>query len=295
MKPSRLILTLLPLFGLLSGCGDLPAPFWGNPGTTGRQLAQPLSPMLAIPAPTQAMLPDAQAAALAQDLATALQAAEVPALARVPRPTDWQLVTRADRKADAVVPLFVVKDPKGEDQGTVEGVTVPLAAWAAADARTLRTVAQEAGPRIVQLLGAIRLSRDKANPNSLYNRPARVMLAQVKGAPGDGNLSLTRQMRDHLGKYGVLVQSTESGADFIVQGEVVAVPVPPGKQRVEIQWYVKTMTGDERGRVVQLNEIPAGTLDRFWGDVAVVVAAEAAGGLNDVLIRQSGREPGQPR
>jgi hypothetical protein len=53
---------------------------------------------------------------------------------------------------------------------------------------------------------------------------------------------------------------------------------------------VKNATGDERGRVVQLNEIPAGSLDRFWGDVAVVVAAEAAAGINDVVNRQSGRE-----
>ena len=52
--------------------------------------------------------------------------------------------------------------------------------------------------------------------------------------------------------------------------------------------------GDERGKVVQLNDIPAGSLDHYWGDVAVVVATEAAGGVNDVILRQSGREPGEP-
>jgi hypothetical protein len=54
---------------------------------------------------------------------------------------------------------------------------------------------------------------------------------------------------------------------------------------------VKTGGGDERGRVIQLNEIPAGTLDHYWGDVAVVVATEASSGVNDVIKRQSGREP----
>jgi hypothetical protein len=54
---------------------------------------------------------------------------------------------------------------------------------------------------------------------------------------------------------------------------------------------VRNAQGDERGRVVQLNEIPAGTLNGFWGEIALVVAAEAAGGINDVVNRQSGREP----
>ncbi|MDQ2803970.1 MAG: hypothetical protein M3Y41_15335, partial [Pseudomonadota bacterium] len=59
----------------------------------------------------------------------------------------------------------------------------------------------------------------------------------------------------------------------------------------EIQWAVRNPHGDERGRVVQLNVVPAGTLDHYWGDVAVAVAQEAAGGVRDVILRQSGRKP----
>ena len=87
---------------------------------------------------------------------------------------------------------------------------------------------------------------------------------------------------------------TANGADFIVQGNVHMVPIPGNQQRVEIQWSVKKPDGDERGKVVQLNEIPAGSLDHYWADVALVVATEAAGGVNDVITRQSGREPGEP-
>jgi hypothetical protein len=56
---------------------------------------------------------------------------------------------------------------------------------------------------------------------------------------------------------------------------------------------VKTGSGDERGRVIQLNEIPAGTLDKYWGDVAVVVAAEASNGVNNVILRQAGHDPNE--
>ena len=83
-------------------------------------------------------------------------------------------------------------------------------------------------------------------------------------------------MRARLAVLGPVVLTTTTGADFIVQGEVKVVPIPKHKERVEIQWIVKTGTGDERGRVVQLNEIPAGTLNQYWGDVAVVVATEAS-------------------
>ena len=68
---------------------------------------------------------------------------------------------------------------------------------------------------------------------------------------------------------------------------------PGGQQRVEIQWAVKAPSGDERGKVVQLNEIPAGSLDHYWADVAVVVATRRPGGVNDVIQRQSGRRAGR--
>jgi hypothetical protein len=121
------------------------------------------------------------------------------------------------------------------------------------------------------------------------------MVADVTGAPGDGNMVLTRQMRARLAVLGPIVLTTPTGADFVVQGDVKVVPIPKQQERVEIQWSVRTPTGDERGRVVQLNEIPAGTLDRYWGDVAVVVAAEASNGVNDVIQRQSGHDPNDAR
>ena len=138
----------------------------------------------------------------------------------------------------------------------------------------LGQTARDAAPRISALLTGIQ----HADPNSLYNRVAKVQLLPVTGAPGDGNVSLTRQMKTHLAALGPVVQDDAPGADFILQGDVRMVPIPGSQQRVEIVWSVKTPSGDERGKVAQLNEIPAGSLDHYWADVAVVVASEAAGG-----------------
>jgi hypothetical protein len=99
-------------------------------------------------------------------------------------------------------------------------------------------------------------------------------------------------MRVLLAKFGPTVQDTAAGADFILHGTVKLVPIPGDQQRVEIQWSVATPAGDERGRVVQLNNVPAGSLNGYWGDVATAVAQEAAGGVRDVILRQSGHSPG---
>ncbi len=295
---------LLACLGI-AACGDLPEPFLGNPGATARRLAQPVTPLLAVPPGTDTLLSDAASRDLAEQIAAALQATEVPALVRQPQKTDWRIVTQARIDGTTVRPTFTVKDPQGKEQGSAEGEPVPLRTWSEATPGTLQKIAAEAGPRIGAVLTSIQVARNKADPNSLYNRSARVQVADVTGAPGDGDLSLTQQMRARLAVLGPVVLTTKTGADFVVQGQVKIVPIPMRQERVEIQWIVKTGAGDERGRVVQLNEIPAGTLDRYWGDVAVVVATEASNGVNDVIRRQSGHDtdghdradqtqPGQP-
>jgi hypothetical protein len=295
MIASRLFRLVLLVCLALSACGDLPEPFIGNPGATARRLAQPLTPLLAVPPGSDTMLPDAANQDLAVQIATALQATEVPAMVRAPQKTDWRLITRAQRDGGVVKPVFSVQDPQGKEQGTAEGEPIPLDLWAAASPALMQQVAGEAAPRIGAVLTSIRIAHDKADPGSLYNRPARVLVADVTGAPGDGNQALTQQMRARLAVLGPVVLTTPTGADFSVEGGVKVVPIPGRKERVEIQWSVKTASGDERGRVVQLNEIPAGTLDHYWGDVAVVVATEASNGINDVIIRQSGKDPAAVR
>jgi hypothetical protein len=292
VRPGRLALLLCLA---LSACGDLPEPFLGNPGATARRLAQPLTPVLAVPPGTDTLLPDAANQELAKQVSIALQATEVPAMVRAPTKTDWRLITRAERNGDSVRPLFSVQDPQGKEEGSAEGEAVPLQAWANADPTLLHQIAAEAAPRIGAVLTSIRVTHDKADPGSLYNRAAKIEVTDVTGAPGDGDQSLTQQMRARLAVLGPVVLTTPTGADFVVQGGVKVVPIGNGKERVEIQWIVKTPAGDERGRVVQLNEIPAGTLDHYWGDVAVVVATEASNGINDVIKRQSGHDPNETR
>ena len=282
----------LSMLLLLAGCGDLPEPFLGNPGGAAMTLRQPPDPRLAIPTPPDALLSDDAARALAADLADRLQQGEVPAYAQKPAGTDWHLVISAQLNGGSVVPRYTVFNPQGKPQGTMAGAPVPTASWANGDPATLHQVALQAAPGIASMLTGIETGIMKADPNSLYNRAAEVLVPDVTGAPGDGNVALARLLRTKLTALGPKVEmEPKTPPDITVQGQVRMVTIPGNQQRVEIQWIVKDARGREAGRVIQLNEIPAGSLDHYWGDVAGVITDQASGGVNEIIKRVSRREP----
>jgi hypothetical protein len=290
--PDRALLAaLLALTVSLGGCGDLPQPFAGNPGATAMRLAAPPPSRLAVPVPTDALLTEDAADAWAGDIADALVAQEVPAVAHPAAKYDWRLVLSASLHGQDVVPTYTVQNARGETQGSTQGPPVPGDRWASADPAVLQQAAIAVAPSLASLLTSIEAARQQSDPNSLLNRPARVFILGVKGAPGDGDISLAREIALKLPSQGVVVQDQPAGADFGVAGEVRTARGAGGTERVEIQWIVTTAQGNEAGRIAQLNEVPPGTLDKYWGDVAVVVAEQAAGGIHQVITNQSARAP----
>ena len=277
----------LALLLLLAGCG-LPRPFEGKPGALASRLLQPPPARLAVPVPTNALLTDAAATTYEQSIVAALQDQEVPAVADAARDGDWRLTATAELRGDKVVPTFTVEDPSGTAKGSAEAAPVDAALWAEGTAPMLQQAATVGAPTIAALLTRIEAERRLSDPNSLLNRPAHVYVPDVTGAPGDGNRQLARQLRLQLPQIGEIVQDKPEGADFAVQGEVKTAPGASGTERIEIQWVVHDAQDRELGRIVQLNEITPGSLDRYWGDTALVVAQEAAGGLRDVIINALG-------
>ena len=280
---------VLGLALVLAGCGDLPQPFLGRPGSTALRLAQPPPSRLAIPLPIASLLTDGAAQAWSTALADALVAQELPAGAHPVGRGDWSLVLSAELQNGAVVPTYTVMDPAGRPQGASQGPPVPARDWAAGQPATLKAAADVEAPKVVALLNGIEARRQSSDPHSLLNRPPVIFFKGVTGAPGDGNTSLTRQMTTKLPNLGDVVQDTAKGADFAVAGEVVTAPGAGKTTRVEIQWIVTDAKGQESGRVVQINEVPPHTLDQFWGEVAIVVANEAAGGVHEVITNATGR------
>ena len=285
-----LIASLIAL-SLLAGCGDLPRPFAGRPGAQALRLATPPPARLVIPTPGSALLADPQAVQLAHDIAGALVANEVPAFAERAQPGDWQLRLSATLESGQVQPHYALLDAAGHSRGEIAGDRVPAALWAAGDQATLNEAASAAAPQIVGLLRAVDATLKQSDPNSLYNRPARIFLAGVTGAPGDGDFSLERQIRTKLPDTGDEVVKRKEDADFIVRGVVKLTDLPGHRQQqIEIHWLVADMRGHEAGDVAQGHDIDSGALDHYWGDVASAVAEEAAGGVHEVITNWSGRK-----
>ena len=286
-----ILLLLLPL----AACGGLPQPFFNNPGRTGMRLAEPPASRLAVPAPAQSLLPDEGAQAWARATAEALVEQEIPAAAGAgPRGRDWTLRLAAEMRGGSVVPSYTVLNPRGEAQGTAEGRPVPAQAWADASPAPLKDAAAKAAPGIVTLLNTIEAARRQSDPDSLVNRPARIHLVGVTGAPGDGDRSLATQIRIKLTELGLVVQDTDTGADYKLAAQVATAPGANGTVRVELQWIVSDAKS-ERGRIVQINEVPVRTVQPYWGDTAVAVATEAAAGVRQVITNASGMAPRGPK
>ena len=286
------LLILLPL--LAAACGDLPEPFLGNPGATARRLAMPVSPMLAVPPPENALLSGLASQDFANLLALNLQKEEIAALVRAPREHDWHLGVTGTRQGDKIVPRYAVIDPAGKEQGAIDGAAFPAAGWTAGWPATLARAVDDGVPKILALMTSIRATRDRADPAALVNRIPKLFVPEVTGAPGDGNAALTRLLRAELKQIGPLVQVTPENADFTIRGAVTTGPLPRGQQRIEIVWSVTRPSGVVVGKVSQINAIAAGSLSQYWGDVAIVVSKEAAGGLQRVVERFIGRDPDKP-
>jgi len=289
MRSALLLAALL----LLASCGGLPQPFFGNPGSVGARLAQPPPSRLAVPTPAQSLLSDAGGDAWAEAMAASLLNEEIPASHTAPRPGDWILTLAAKLAGPNVVPSYTLANSLGEPQGTSQGAPVPAAAWARNDPAVLKSAAAAAAPGIAALITRIEAARLQSDPNSLQNRPARVYLAGVTGAPGDGNRSLPAQMRLKLTGQGIVVQDTPENADFQLRGEVRTAPGANGTLRIELQWIVTDARG-ERGRLLQLNEVPPAAVNHYWGDVAVAASEEAAAGVKDVITNASGPRVERP-
>ncbi|WBV42397.1 hypothetical protein [Pseudoroseomonas cervicalis] len=300
MPLSDLARRLLPALLLLalSACGSV-YPFWGNPGGESRRLAQPPAYRIAIAFPAQALLTDAGAERFANSLADSLRVAEVPAVALpTPWPLDWPLRVTAERRGESVVPRYALLDADGAVLGEAEGRPVPLRGWGQEDDALFKEVAQRDAPAVAKLLEQVEAARKASDPRALAGQgPLRIRLAGVRGAPGDGNRSLNERMRDHLNRLGYLPQDQADGATYAVQGVVEAVSQPNNTQRIELQWIVTRRDGFELGRVVQINEVPRGTLNGLWGDVAYVAAEQAANGIQEVIrnaVQPPEAAPGEP-
>ncbi|MFT3672322.1 hypothetical protein [Aestuariivirga sp.] len=110
-----------------------------------------------------------------------------------------------------------------------------------------------------------------------------VAVPSVKGATGSGNKELTIAMRDALQQAGWPILTAARGDALTVQGRVVIGEAHGATQSVKIVWDVLTPDGKNLGNLKQDNAVPAGSLDKEWGDNARYAAEAAAEGIFSLI------------
>ncbi|GLR65536.1 hypothetical protein GCM10010909_02140 [Acidocella aquatica] len=273
---------LLPL--ALAACGTLPEPFYGNPGPEGARLSIPPAPVLMVPPPAAASLLDAKSAPIyAKDLAAALVNYDIPSIAGAPMKGGWLLTTSASRNGDTITPAYVITGPDGKTYGNQNGAPIAAAAWSQGDPAALNNAATTDAQALSKTLTAINARIQGSNPQSLENRPPRIFIGPVTGAPGDGNHSLPLNLgRDLPGPDDVVV-TNPAQADFTVTGNIVVTPGQNGQVMVELDWSVQDANHRKIGQVTQLHPLALADITPYWGDVAAAAATEAATGIQQVI------------
>ncbi|HZT52014.1 MAG TPA: hypothetical protein VFA22_08775 [Stellaceae bacterium] len=271
---------VLSVLLLLAGCQPLPHPFADSargPGVPA--LRPPDSAGVSVLPVTGA--PEAASSALAGALAEALRDADVPASTEGSNRGSYRLAASAESRPlggerVAVVVSWEVRDAGGAKvgSGTAEAQTT-MALWQSGNASLATALAGQATPAIVDLVsGEAPLPRDVA---------AAVRIASVVGAPGDGGTALARAIGTALGRAGVDVAHGSGKARFSLNCEVELAPQADGKQHVRVRWLLLGGDGKPVGQVAQENDVPAGSLDGPWGDIAYAVAGAAAPGIADLI------------
>jgi len=277
----RWLILLIPV--LLAGCGTLPQPFWGNPGPEGARLATPPPPILIIPPPGQALLADDAAKLYASDLANAFVALDVPSMARPATKSDWRLLTTASLAGNNVIPSYTVLGPDQKNYGSQAGAPVDAAAWSNGDPQALNKAATTDALALCKLLADANATVQQSNPQSLENRPARIFVGNVTGAPTDGDNALAIDIARDLPDADAALAASAAQADFVVTGAVKTQPDTHQQMLLTLIWTVRDSNNRVIGEVTQLHDLNPGDITPYWGDVAAAAAAEGASGVQQVI------------
>jgi hypothetical protein len=106
-----------------------------------------------------------------------------------------------------------------------------------------------------------------------------VAVPNVIGAKGKGNSELTAGMRAVLKEAGWPVLAGRREDALLITGKVTLGSAVGTEQKVKLVWTVAAPDGKVLGEIIQENAVPAGSLDKGWGENAQYATEAAAEGI----------------
>jgi hypothetical protein len=174
----------------------------------------------------------------------------------------WQLIdANGDERAKFATPLA------GYEDTIADSLFGPMADQIAA-----QVDAALAGP-----------TPEAAAPPPVAEIVPRASVAQVTGAPGDGNTALTKALAALLPFKGIKIADKKDDAVWRVEGKVKVTVKSPAEDMVSLTWRVLDAQGKELGTIRQQNAVPHQRLDGPWKEIAAFAAEAAAEGISQLI------------
>jgi hypothetical protein len=268
---------------LVVGCGPIPQPFQGTAKVTADVASLDVPSAVGIAVVPVTGLPGPASDTLTKALAKGLEPFEIPAEA-VPRNTGLGFTlqgtavnpTHVDGRVSGDI-LWRLKSRQGRDAGTyLQGISVSAAEWEQGQGETLDRVGKDAATAIAQLIDGSTAQAaggsitPVTSPQATTQKPLRISVKPVEGAPGDGQEALQLAMLEMLLNNGL--KRDDVNPEIVLMGRVVIEPAQGGEDFVTISWRAITQDGAELGDVKLSNNIPKGSLEGRWGATAFAIA-----------------------
>ena len=229
-----------------------------------------------------------KAEALRKRVMTILQTHDVPALAESNASIAWVLQGQA---------AFVRRDDgHGQDEisGTIAWQLVDShgqerAKFTTALAGYEDTIADSLfGPMADQIAAQVDAVLAGPGSQTADARPAapilpQAIVAQVTGAPGDGDNALAKSLIALLPLKGIKIAAKKEDAAWHIEGRVKVTQKSESEDLVELSWRVLDAQGRELGSIRQANAVPHKRLDGPWREIAAFAAEAAAEGISQLI------------
>lgn len=284
MRSSRFLVHLLVLIAGIAGCQPLPQPF--QPSAS-RKEANPLVHLQdgsGIFVRRVAGMTDSAADALAQDMAEALRARNLPAFTESGNQGSYILsgeATALDRGDGLTLIRLVWKlaDPDGTPAGEhVVDAAIPRPAWAAGNADQIRTLASRSAGAVAALI------QEPAPVDRTTTLPQRTLYVwPIDGAPDAAGGLLRAELEAALRNRNLRVASGLASEAVVVTGVVSMKPAEHGNRQLSLEWTVIRPDGGELGKLNQTNTIASDSLEKNWPNIARAIAAAAADGIRNLF------------
>lgn len=240
--------------------------------------------------------PESTASRLRDAVAKKLQEHDIPASASTASTTSYHLAGRIEQSPSPsqgksrVTVYWRLRDAKGKTVGERKAMfEASPADWRGGAEKPVGELAAMSAEMLAPMLSDEPTGHPVAELAA--SAKVRVTIGGVEGAPGDGDKSLANAVATVLRQQDLdVITDPKSQADLRLDGQVSLSAGGSGKQHVKIVWRLRRGDGSEIGTVGQENDVPKGTLDGAWGDVAYSVAVAAQSGILE-LVSRGGRAP----